>query len=123
MKTRDFSTFLLFFWYVYSAQTIPEKSSVRPRQRIQVQNSDGNDTTALNVRNLLHERFRRYFAEGSKTLAGFFDFVNTAVVIDATIEEKTIVNGTAACVSAGNHLRFFIGYPYFCEKLWSMVPQ
>jgi hypothetical protein len=45
-------------------------------------------------------------------LAGFFDFVNTAVVINAT-GDVAPVNVTAAYIPAGNHMRLFIGYPYF----------
>jgi hypothetical protein len=82
-------------------------------QRIQVRNRVANETTPLNVRTRLHERFRLRFAQGSQTLAGFFDFVNTAVVINATTQEKSIVNVTAAYIPAGNHMRLFIGYPCF----------
>lgn len=61
----------------------------------------------------MYERLRLQFASGSRTLAGFFDFVNTAVTIDHTTEEKNIVNVTAAYIPSGNHMRLFIGYPYF----------
>ncbi len=82
-------------------------------QRIQVQNKIATETAPINVGNRLHERFRLRFARGSQTLAGFFDFVNTAVVINSTNGEKSIVNVAAAYIPAGNHLRLFIGYPYF----------
>jgi hypothetical protein len=82
-------------------------------QRIQVRNKVADVTTPLNVKTRLHERFRLRFAKGSQTLAGFFDFVNTAVVINSTAQEKSIVNVTAAYMPAGNHMRLFIGYPYF----------
>jgi len=83
------------------------------RQRIQVRNKVADVTTPLSVGTRLHERFRLRFAKGSQTLAGFFDFVNTAVVINSTTQEKSIVNVTAAYMPAGNHMRLFIGYPYF----------
>ena len=82
-------------------------------QRIQVKNRIASETTPLNVRTRLHERFRLRFAKESQTLAGFFDFVNTALVIDSTTGEPSVVNVTAAYMQAGNHLRLFISYPYF----------
>ena len=112
-----------------TTQTIPQSSSAAPLepveinsdtsdiiaggQRIQVRNRVADITTPLNIKTRLHERFRLRFAKGSQTLAGFFDFVNTAVVINSTTQEKSIVNVTAAYMSAGNHMRLFIGYPYF----------
>jgi hypothetical protein len=110
-------------------QPVPQSSSAAPLepveatsdtsdiiaggQRIQVRNRVADITTPLNVKTRLHERFRLRFAKGSQTLAGFFDFVNTAVVINSTTQEKSIVNVTAAYIAAGNHMRLFIGYPYF----------
>jgi len=82
-------------------------------QRIQVRNRVAGIAAPLNVRTHLHERFRLRFAKGSQTLAGFFDFVNTAVVTNSTTEEKSLVDVTAAYIPAGNHMRLFIGYPYF----------
>ncbi|MEM2281310.1 MAG: hypothetical protein QXZ68_04905 [Candidatus Bathyarchaeia archaeon] len=82
-------------------------------QRIQVRNRISNEATAFNVRTRLHERFRLRFANESQTLAGFFDFVNTAVIINSTTGEASVVNVTASYMTAGNHLRLFIGYPYF----------
>jgi hypothetical protein len=112
-----------------TTQVLPQSSSAAPLepveinsdtsdiiaggQRIQVRNRVANIVTPLNVKTRLHERFRLHFAKGSQTLAGFFDFVNTAVVINSTTQEKSIVNVTAAYMSAGNHMRLFIGYPYF----------
>jgi hypothetical protein len=82
-------------------------------QRIQVHNRVTSIAAPLNVKTHLYERFRLRFAKGSQTLAGFFDFVNTAVVINSTTQEKSLVNVTAAYITAGNHMRLFIGYPYF----------
>jgi len=92
-------------------------------QRIQLRNNVGSTTAPLNVRTRLHERFRLRFARGSQTLAGFFDFVNTAVVINSTTQEKSIVNVTAAYISAGNHMRLFIGYPYFSSNTLEHDPS
>ena len=93
------------------------------RQRIQIKNKVASETAPLNVRTRLHERFRLRFAKGSQTLAGFFDFVNTAVVINSTTGEKSIVNVTAAYIPAGNHMRLFIGYPYFSDAILEHDPS
>jgi hypothetical protein len=122
-----------------TTQVLPQSSSAAPPepvevnsdtsdiiaggQRIQVRNRVADITTPLNVRTRLHERFRLRFAKGSQTLAGFFDFVNTAVVINSTTQEKSIVNVTAAYISAGNHMRLFIGYPYFSSNTLEHDPS
>jgi len=122
-----------------TTQAIPQSSSAAPLepveinsdtsdiiaggQRIQVRNRVADITTPLNVKTRLHERFRLRFAKGSQTLAGFFDFVNTAVVINSTTQEKSIVNVTAAYMSAGNHMRMFIGYPYFSSNTLEHDPS
>ncbi|MBC7127716.1 MAG: hypothetical protein ABC612_03365 [Candidatus Methanosuratincola petrocarbonis] len=46
------------------------------------------------------------------TLGGFFKFVPTAIVTNETGEEST-VNVTAAYLSAGNHVKMYLCYPYF----------
>jgi hypothetical protein len=81
-------------------------------QRIQPQNA-GYNTVPLYLGPRLHARFRVQFATNSTTLGGFFDFVNSAVIINSTSQESTVVNVTAAYLAAGHHLRLFIGYPYF----------
>lgn len=84
-------------------------------QRVQIHENKtamSADETPIHVRDRIRDRYRLRFAKGSQTLAGFFDFVDTAVVIDAT-GDATPVNVTAAYISAGNHMRLFIGYPYF----------
>jgi hypothetical protein len=85
-------------------------------QRIQIRNRVSDTAAPLNVGTRLYERFRLRFAKGSQTLAGFFDFVNTAVIINPTTDEKSPVNVTAAYITAGNHMRLFIGYPYFSSN-------
>jgi hypothetical protein len=91
-------------------------------QRIQVKNK-ANETTPLNVRTRLQQRFRLRFAKESQTLAGFFDFVNTALVINSTTGEPSVVKVTAAYMQAGNHLRLFIGYPYFGSNILEHDPS
>jgi hypothetical protein len=92
-------------------------------QRIQVKNKIASETAPLNVRTRLHERFRLRFAKESQTLAGFFDFVNTALVINSTTNEPSVVNVTAAYMQAENHLRLFIGYPYFGNNILEHDPS
>jgi hypothetical protein len=112
-----------------TTQAVPQNSSAAPLepveansdtsdviaggQRIQVRNRVTEVAAPLNVGTRSYERFKLHFAKGSQTLAGFFDFVNTAVVINSTNQEKSPVNVTAAYITAGNHMRLFIGYPYF----------
>lgn len=84
-------------------------------QRVQVRENRaamGYDETPMNIRKRVKERCRMRFARESQPLAGFFDFVNKAVVINST-DHPTEVNVTAAYIPAGNHMRLFIGYPYF----------
>jgi len=120
-------------------QVLPSSSSVAPsepteinsdtsdiiagRQRIQIRNRVADETAPLNIGNRLHERFRLRFARGSRTLPGFFDFVNTAVVINSTTGDKSIVDVTAAYIPAGNHMRLFIGYPYFSSNTLEHDPS
>jgi hypothetical protein len=111
-----------------TTQALPQSSSAAPLepvetnsgtsdiiaggQRIPVRNRVTDVAAPLNV-GTLYKRFKLHFAKGSQTLAGFFDFVNTAVVINSATNEKSLVNVTAAYITAGNHLRLFVGYPYF----------
>ena len=83
-------------------------------QRVKVQDNNvaaGADETPIRER--LQNPMRLRFARGSETLAGFFDFVDKALVINETSGDITQVNVTASYISAGAHLRLFIGYPYF----------
>ena len=92
-------------------------------QRIQVRNKIASETTPLNVKTRLYERFRLRFAKESQTLAGFFDFVNKALIINSTTNEPSVVDVTAAYMEAGNHLRLFIGYPYFGSNILEHDPS
>jgi len=85
-------------------------------QRVRVHENKtvmGADETPIQLRDRTRERVRLRFARGSQTLAGFFDFVDKAVVINGTTGGVDLVNVTAAYIPAGDHLRLFIGYPYF----------
>ena len=83
-------------------------------QRVQVQeNKVATGDDEIPIRDRIRECYRLRFAKGSQTLAGFFDFVDKAVIINKDTGEATAVNVTAAYISAGAHMRVFIGYPYF----------
>jgi len=71
----------------------------------------------------VHERCKLRFAKGSQTLAGFFDFINKAVIIDPITGDLSLVNVTAAYISAGSHMRLFIGYPYFGDNILEHDPS
>jgi len=72
-----------------------------------------NETSAdeIPLQNRFREGFRIRFETGNATFAGFFKFVPQAIVTNGA-DYKT-VDVTASYVSAGAHIRLFIGYPYF----------
>jgi len=74
-----------------------------------VKDNTGNDETPLQNRG--RERFRIRFEKGDATFAGFFKFVPQAIVTDGITYNTTDV--TASYISAGAHMRLFIGYQYF----------
>jgi hypothetical protein len=63
------------------------------------------------LQNRWRERFNIRFEKGNATFAGFFKFVPQAIITDGVTYNTTDV--TAAYISAGGHMRLFIGYPYF----------
>jgi hypothetical protein len=86
-------------------------------QRVQVQENRtamGDDETPIRER--IRERYKLHFAKGSQTLAGFFDFVDKATIIDPSTGDVSLVNVTGAYIAAGRHMRVFISYPYFGAK-------
>jgi len=63
------------------------------------------------LQNQLKEHFKIRFEKGNATFEGFFKFVPQAIVTDGITYNTTDV--TASYISAGAHMRLFIGYPYF----------
>ena len=66
------------------------------------------------LQNRARERFKFRFEKGNTTFAGFFKFVPKALIRDPV--NNTIiktVDVTASYISAGRHMRVFLGYPYF----------
>jgi len=93
-------------------------------QRIQIrENLTAQGVDEIPIRDRIRERYRLRFAKGSRTLAGFFDFVDQAVIINSTTQEPSLVNVTAAYIPAGNHMRVFIGYPYFGSNILEHDPS
>ena len=84
-----------------------------------VQNKTGSDETPMG--NSIRDRFRIRFENGNATLAGFFKFVPQAIITDGQTYNTT--NVTASYVSAGAHLRLFIGVPYFGNKTLEYDPS
>ena len=72
-------------------------------------NSEISDEIPL--QNRWREHFRIRFEKGNAAFAGFFRFVPQAIITDGVTYNTTDV--TAAYISAGRHMRLFIGYPYF----------
>jgi hypothetical protein len=66
------------------------------------------------LQNRARERFKFRFERGNATFAGFFKYVPKALIRDPS-NHKVIetVDVTAAYISAGGHMRVFLGYPYF----------
>jgi len=66
------------------------------------------------LQNRARERFRFRFEKGNATFVGYFKYVPQALIRDPvndTVIETVDVN--AAYISAGRHMRVFLGYPYF----------
>ena len=82
---------------------------------------DNTDNDETPMQNLMREQFRIRFEKGNATFAGFFNFVPKAIVTDGVTYNTTDV--TASYVSAGAHMRLFIGYPYFGNKTLEHDPS
>ncbi|MDH5713223.1 MAG: hypothetical protein OEY83_04710 [Candidatus Bathyarchaeota archaeon] len=66
------------------------------------------------LQNRERERFKFRFEKGDDTFAGFFKFVPKALVRDPLNNTVIdVVDVTASYISAGGHMRVFLGYPYF----------
>ncbi len=66
------------------------------------------------LQNRARERFKFRFEKGNATFAGYFKYVPKALIRDPVNNSVTdTVDVTAAYISAGGHMRVFLGYPYF----------
>jgi hypothetical protein len=69
----------------------------------------------------LRERFKLRFAIPDAALAGFFKYVPKALIYDDSA--TTVVDVKASYISAGNHMRLFLAYPYFGNKTLEHDPS
>jgi len=66
------------------------------------------------LQNRARERFKFRFEKGNATFAGYFKYVPKALIRDPVNNTVlTTLDVTAAYISAGGHMRVFLGYPYF----------
>jgi len=76
------------------------------------------------LQNRERERFKFRFEKGNTTFAGFFKFVPNALIrepLNNTVIDT--VDVTASYISAGNHMRVFLGYPYFGNQTLEHDPS
>jgi hypothetical protein len=74
------------------------------------------DETPLKIEKKARECFKLKFADEDKTLAGFFKFVASAIVVKKNGETQQIPV-TASYRASGSSVNLFISYPYFEGKL------
>lgn len=103
-----------------TSDIIVDGERVQLRENLAAQ---GANETQMTIRDRVQAHYSLRFAHGSETLPGFFNFVDQAIIINSTSSEMTPVNVTAAYISAGNHLRLLIGYPYFAGEILEHDPS
>jgi hypothetical protein len=81
--------------------------------QIHMQNMLESVTDPLNIPVGAATPYRMQFAEGDRTLPGFFNFVNNAVFINQTTNVAYSAQTTASYRTADNYMQLFICYPYF----------
>ncbi len=94
--TEEASTTMNMYVEGQSVSTAQNKTGVEDEQPLQ---------------NRWRERSKFRFETENATLAGFFKFVPKAIITDGVTYNATDV--TASYISAGSHMRVFMGYPYF----------
>lgn len=80
-------------------------------EQVSITQNNAEKSDEIPLQSRWREHFKIRFEKGNATFAGFFKFVPQAIVTDGTTYNTTDV--TASYVSAGAHMRLFIGYPYF----------
>ncbi len=91
--------------------------------QIHMQNMLQGTTSPLSVPTSALENYRMQFAEGDKTLPGYFNFANNAFVYDSTTQTAYSEDTTAAYRTGDNYMQLFICYPYFGENTLSHDPS
>jgi hypothetical protein len=66
--------------------------------------------------------YRMQFAEGDRTLPGFFDFVNSAAIVDQSTHAASSADITASYRTADNYMQLFICYPHFGSNILDHDP-
>lgn len=79
------------------------------------------DERPIDVPKRLREHFKLQFAIEDESLAGFFKFVASAKMTNATGSYAVPVK--ASYIEAGAHMRLFIGYPYFGDETLEHDPS
>lgn len=103
-------------------QSTTQNMYVEGSQVSVIQNKTDTDLEQpMTARARLRERFKLRFERADGTLTGFFKYVPKALVRDG--DNMTIVDVKASYVSAGNHMRLFLSYPYFGDKTLEHDPS
>ena len=103
-------------------QSMTQKMYVEGAQVSLAQNKTQSDLeTPMRNQVNLRERFKLRYAIPDATLAGFFKYVPKALIYDDIT--TTVVDVKASYISAGNHMRLFLAYPYFGNKTLEHDPS
>jgi hypothetical protein len=81
--------------------------------QIHMQNMAESTTDQLSVPTSAVTPYRMQFAEGDKTLPGFFDFMNHVAVINPTTQQAYSEAASASYRTTDNYMQLFICYHYF----------
>lgn len=84
--------------------------------QIHMQNTVQGTVSALSIPTTSFEDYRMQFAQGDKTLPGFFDFLNHAAIVNPTTQQASIEAASASYRTQDNYMELFICYPYFGDN-------
>ena len=109
--------------------TVPQNSTLAPmglvegsstmtdiiagNHQIHMQSMDASTAASLGITTGTPANYRMQFAQGDKTLPGYFDFVNNAAVIDPTTHTAYSADASASYHTADNYMQLYVCYPYF----------
>lgn len=83
--------------------------------QILMQNMLRSDASPLGVPSNQQEIYRIQFAQDDQTLPGYFNFANSAAIIDRTTGAVSTEGATASYRTADNYMQLYICYSYFGE--------
>ncbi len=81
--------------------------------QIHMQNMPESTTSSLSIPAGAAESYRMQFAQGDKTLPGFFNFINNVAIVNKTTHSVYLGDTTASYRTSDNYMELFICYPYF----------